>query len=903
MSLPSGTKLGPYEIQSALGAGGMGEVYRALDTRLQRTVAIKILPSHLSESSEAKQRLEREAKAISSLNHPNICTLYDVGSQDGTDFLVMEYLEGETLAERLMKGPLPSEEMLKSGIEICEGLEAAHRRGVAHRDLKPGNIMLTKMGAKLMDFGLAKALPAETPPSSGLSATLLSPAGCEPLTAHGMLVGTFQYMSPEQVEGKEADARSDVFALGAVLYEMATGKRAFTGKNQASIVAAILASEPQPISAVQPMSPPALDRVVKICLTKDPGERWQTAHDVKLQLQWIAEGGSQAGVPAPVVARRKNRERILGVVAGLAIVSALILGRLYWKSSSAQTRAIRTYIKPPADASFTFGDGFALSPDGTRLVFAAVTKEGKSMLWVRPLNSMQAQPLPGTEGGYFPFWSPDSRNIGFFSGGKLKRVEASGGPPLTLADATQPRGGTWSRDGVIVFAPSVNTPLFRIPDSGGTPTPVTTLDSKRGETTHRHPSFLPDGRHFLFLSGTPFAPKENSPNAIEVGSLDSPETKRLLQTHASAIYAAGHILFLRQNTLMAQPFDTKRLEFTGDAFPIADPVLEDTGMRDVVSASADGNLAYAEGSTGGARELVWVNRNGGEVSKVEGQETYSNPTISPDGKKLAYTLESSGLDIWSFDIGRRMKTRLTFGSASSQANISQVWSPDGRWIAYTCVKGGKFSLWLWEGTPFRGVCGICRKPSDGSGSEEVLLEGTDQLRYVSDWSPDGKFLFYTVPQQGISAVWMLPLTGERKPYPFLQSEFPQNFPSFSPDGKWVAYCSMESGEYKVYVVPFPGPGGKWQISPGPGCSPHWRRDGRELFYLGLDNKLMAAEVKVSGSSFEVGSVQALFDARTYSNLGSYDAAADGQRFVLVQTPDQPTAAIALVLNGLAEKKK
>src|SRR5215467_14658231 len=401
MGLTSGTKLGPYEIASPVGAGGMGEVYRARDTRLDRTVAVKTLPRHLSVNPEAKQRFEREARAISSLNHPNICTLYDVGHQDGTDYLVMEYLEGETLAARLMKGPLPPDLVLKYGIEICEGLETAHRRGVIHRDLKPGNVMLTKLGAKLMDFGLAKALPTEKPASESLTATLMSPEGSQPLTARGMMVGTFQYMAPEQLEGKEADARSDVFALGAVLYEMATGKKAFTGKNQASIVAAILASEPQAISAVQPMSPPALDRVVKICLTKDPDERWQTAHDVKLQLQWIAEGGSQAGVPAPIVARRKKRERIFAIVAALAVVAVLVLAGLLWRSVPAEPRTIRAYIKPPAHASFDFsGTGlFALSPDGTRLAFAAMTEEGKSMLWVRPLNLLEAQPLPGTEGG------------------------------------------------------------------------------------------------------------------------------------------------------------------------------------------------------------------------------------------------------------------------------------------------------------------------------------------------------------------------------------------------------------------------------------------------------------------------------------------------------------------------
>ena len=526
-ALAPGTKLGPYEIAAALGAGGMGEVYRARDTRLDRTVAIKILPTHLSGNPEARQRFDREARAISSLNHPNICTLYDIGHQDGTDFLVMEFLEGETLADRLAKGPLPLEQVLKYGIEICEGLEKAHRSGVIHRDLKPGNIMLTKTSAKLMDFGLAKATPADRPPSSGLTMTVPGPSADQPLTARGTLVGTFQYMAPEQVEGRDADVRSDMFALGGVLYEMATGKRAFTGKSQASIVAAILATEPQPISTLQPMSPPALDRVVKICLAKDPDERWQTAHDVKLQLQWITEGGSQAGVPAPVLARRKNRVLRMTIVAAITLATSLLLGGLYLSRETPETRAVRAYIKPPVNATFSFsgpGSGFALSPDGRRLVYSALREDGKSLLFVRPLDSLQAQPLVGTEGASYPFWSPDSRYIGFFAGGKLKKIEAAGGPPFTLCDAPSPRGGSWSRDGVIVFTPSLNTPLYRVPDSGGVATPVTELDPKKNQTTHRWPYFFPDGHHFLFVSGTPFLPRENASNAIEIGSLDSKES-------------------------------------------------------------------------------------------------------------------------------------------------------------------------------------------------------------------------------------------------------------------------------------------------------------------------------------------------------------------------------------------
>jgi len=449
MALTSGTKLGPYEIQSPLGAGGMGEVYLARDTRLDRTVAVKILPTHLSSNIEAKQRFEREARAISSLNHPNICTLHDVGHQDGTDFLVMEYLEGETLADRLMKGPLSSEQVLKYGIDICEGLEKAHKSGVIHRDLKPGNVMLTKSGAKLMDFGLAKATLAQAPPASSLTMTISGPSAGQPLTAQGMVIGTFQYMAPEQLEGKEADARSDIFALGAVLYEMASGRRAFMGKSQASIVAAILASDPQPISSVQPMSPPALDRVVRTCMAKDPDDRWQTAHDVKLQLEWIAEAGSKAGIPAPVAARRRISQKLAWTVAAVAVAAAIALGIGFVLRAPAPVHTLRVSVLPPDQHSFD-PMSIALSPDGTKLAFVAAAAGGAPQLWVRPLDSTAAQPLAGTDDAAFPFWSPESRSLGFFAQGKMRIIDASGGAVQTLADAPQPRGGAWGTDGTLL---------------------------------------------------------------------------------------------------------------------------------------------------------------------------------------------------------------------------------------------------------------------------------------------------------------------------------------------------------------------------------------------------------------------------------------------------------------------
>ena len=890
MGLSTGTRLGPYEIVSAVGAGGMGEVYRARDTRLDRTVAIKVLPQHLADTPEARQRFEREARAVSALNHPHICTLHDVGSQDGTEFLVMEYLEGETLAARLEKGPLPLEQVLKLGIEIADALDKAHRQGIIHRDLKPGNIMLTKSGAKLLDFGLAKAAVA---PASVATLTA-AVTRTTPVTQQGTIVGTFQYMSPEQVEGKEVDARSDIFSFGAVLYEMLTGQRAFPGKSQLSVASAILEKEPAPISTAKPMTPPMMERAVNRCLAKEPDDRWQTARDLELELKWIAGSGSQSAVAAPVIARNKIRELVAWIVAGVCALAAVTFGVLHWSHTPEKPRVVRSYVKATLSSGFLFSgqvSGFALSPDGLRLAYVALNANGKGGLWVRPLDSLQAQPLAGTDDASYPFWSPDSRTIGFFAGGKLKRIEASGGPPLTLCDAPLPRGGSWSQAEEILFAPNLNAPLFRVSASGGTATPVTSLDAAKGEVTHRWPQFLPDGRHFLYLAGSPYGLKENPMNSVVVGSLDSKERKLLMHTHSSATYASGHILFLRQNTLMAQPFDAKRLEFTGEAFPVADPVREEeTTIRSYFSASQNGVLTYLEGTGEADRELVWIDRSGKTVGKVPGQDAYSAPRISPDGKKVAYVRGASGFDIWSYDLARGVKTPLTFGSGSGQSNLFPVWSPDGQRIAYTSVRGGKF--------------GFYQRAADGSGSEEVLLEGTDYVKYLSDWSPDMNYLSYQDNHQGVASTFVLPLSGERNPHPFLQSPFTTVRASFSPDGKWLAYCSNESGDLKAYVVPFPGPGGKWQVSSGGGDFPRWRRDGKELFYFSLDNKMMAVEIKASGSSFVIGAVRQLFETRAYrSQVGAYDVTADGQRFILAYEPGQPNEAITLVENWDAEPKR
>ena len=904
MTLSSGAKLGPYEVISAAGAGGMGEVYRARDTRLDRTVAIKILPEHLTCDPEAKQRFDREARAISSLNHPNICTLYDVGHQDGMDYLVMEFLEGETLADRLRKCPLPPEQVLKYGIEICEGLEKAHRGGVTHRDLKPGNVMLTKTGAKLMDFGLAKTAKASTPLSSSLTATLSGPSADQPLTARGTVVGTFQYMSPEQIEGKEADARSDIFALGAVLYEMATGKRAFTGKTQASIVAAVLASEPQPISVLQPMSPPALDRVVKVCLAKDPDERFQSVHDLKVQLKWIAEGGSQSGVATPVVGRRKNRERMLWGLLALLFAGCVALAALHFGPAKTERQVIQAYIPPPEKSTFAFiGDHtgpVAISPDGTRLVFAALGPDGKQMLWLRPLEAASSQPLPGTVDAAYPFWSPDSRFIGFFAEGKLKTVGVAGGPALVLCDAPDGRSGSWNREGTILFPPYFLGPLYRVSTGGGTPVQVTELDASQQENSHRWPQFLPDGRHFLFFARS----RQLAVTGDYVGSLDSKERKLLFRNPTNAVYAAsGYLLFVRENTLMAQAFDYKHLSLSGDVAPVAQGVLLNAPYgRAVFSVSDNGVLAY--GGAPNAAEpsrLRWLDRTGKQIGAVGDPGTYANPRLSPDGTKLAVAVADvsrATSDIWIYDLLHGGKTRLTF---ESSLNFMPIWSPDSGQVVFSSNRKAGFPQ-------------LYRKAANGEGSDELLL-ASNTTDLPDDWSPDGKFILYE-PNPTVAELWLLPVSGEGKPAVFLSGEggtLPGEG-TFSHDGKWLAFTEYSAGKREVYITSYPGRTGKWQVSVAGGHYPRWRGDGKELFFLRADSAtVMAVDLDLKDSVPRIGIPKELFPVHLarlswQNRLGSawdpFEVAADGKRF-LVNSPDQPQAAepINVVVNWDAELKK
>jgi eukaryotic-like serine/threonine-protein kinase len=879
----------------------MGEVYRGRDTRLDRTVAVKILPSHLSDDAEAKQRFDREARTISSLSHPHICTLYDVGHHDGIDYLVMEYVEGETLADQLRKGPLPVERILKHGVEICQGLERAHRSGIVHRDLKPGNIILTKMGAKLMDFGLAKTSVIGSA-SSSPTITLSTPDQAQPLTVKGTVLGTFQYMSPEQVEGKEADARSDIFALGAVLYEMTTGKRAFEGRSAVSVAAAILEKEPEPIKTLQPMTPPALERAVKKCMAKDPDQRWQNAGDLGSELSWILESGAQPGTIATpaLTGSRRYSEPLAWILAVVALVAAIAMGTIHFSLRESKL-VVRSQINAPEKFRFNFvgdnGGPPVISPDGKLVVFSAMVN-GKSQLYLRSISKLSLDALPGTEGGTFPFWSPDSRSIGFFTIDKLKRLDVGGGPAVAVTDAAQGRGGSWSASGVILFTPNFNSPLFQVPASGGTPAAVTHMDPKY--TTHRWPWFLPDGKHFLYL-----AANHNDPTSANTGvyfaSLDGKENRLLVSSRSNAIYASGFLLYVRDNVLVAQSMNASSGQFQGDATVLNDDVQVDATLwRGTVAASENGTLLYQPGSAQAGLNMAWFDRNGKQEGTLSVPNDYRQIELSPDGKRVVVSMGEPLASLWVYDLTRKTKTRLTFGNE----NYSHpVWSRDGSQIAYT--QGG--------GAANDAGHKVLSRASNGTGEEKLLLTldlSSGMQQALCDWSPDGQFLMFRNGFSGAGDgfdLWMLPLFGDRKPFPYVTGPGDQQYAQFSPDGKWVAYVSDETGRNEVYVAPFPKTGAKWQVSQNGGMLPRWRRDGAELLFAGFNSgQFMAAKVNGRGANFEVGEVRELFTMNNMSpSIASeqYDVSADGKHFLVITTGEAGTLPLTLVQNWRAELKR
>ena len=875
------TRIGPYDIIALLGAGGMGEVYKARDARLDRIVAIKICGGRFSD------RFEREARAISSLSHPHICALYDVGREDSMEFFVMEYLEGESLEARLRRGPLPIEEALRTAIQIASALDAAHRKGVIHRDLKPGNVMLTRSGAKLLDFGLAKI--AETIAFSDTDSTQLQ----GPITVEGTILGTLQYMPPEQLEGKPSDARSDIFSFGAMLYEMITGRKSFAGSSQASLIAAVMATNLPPISSLQPLSSPALDRLVGRCLAKSPDDRWQSAGDLLSELEWVSESGSSVGIPAPLAAKRRNRERMWLFMAGLAavlLVASLTWTAIHLRNDPPQATEVRFQIPAPDRLNFLYYELPAISPDGERIAFTAVAStQDNERLFVRRLNASAATEIPVSNlNPNFPFWSPDGQEIAFSARGTLRRVNVSGGPPVTICNCAA-LGGTWNRDGVIIFS---NKSLFRVSAAGGDPKPLQPL--AEGETGQRWPQFLPDGKHYMYLS------LSNRPGqqGIYIGSLDSKERKFIVASNAAAAYVeSGQLLFMRGDVLMAQRFDLRKLELEGEPRTVERHIelAENSRPGETLSsasfsASLNGVLVWRHGTQASQSSLRWIDRSGKKLGVVGEIGDYSDPALSPDDSKLALAIldpEIRTRDIWIFDLLNGTKTRLTFDPADDS---DPVWSPDGTRIAFSSDRSGQR--------------GIYQKMADGSGPEELLIGGNDGNKDVEDWSRDGKYLVYNYNAVAQSNLYILPLVGDRKPVPFLITKFRDINGQFSPNGRWVAYRSSESGTPEVYVQGFTlnpaQSGGKWQVSVEGGELPKWRRDGKELFFH-FGDTYYAVDVKTDGVAFEAGIPKPLFEANTVSSIptgGSpFAATRDGRRFlVLAEVAKPPSEPLEVLLN-------
>jgi eukaryotic-like serine/threonine-protein kinase len=907
MSLTSGSKLGPYEIQAALGVGGMGEVYRARDTRLGRDVAIKVLPSHLSSDEELKERFQREARAISSLNHAHICTLHDVGEQGGVDFLVMEFLEGETLQQRLLRGPLPLKQVLEFGIQIAEALDLAHQAGIAHRDLKPGNIMLTKSGAKLLDFGLAKpvsriitgaAVSSSLTPSTPTMTVAAMSMQSSPLTQRGMMVGTFQYLAPEVLHGKEADARSDIFALGAVLYEMITGKHAFEGKSQLSVMTAILEHEPGPIANI----PGPLEHVVRTCLAKDPAERWQSAREVVRELRWAAHSSTEKIAAAvPVTPPQAPLFWCALLITAIVVAAA---ATYYLTLPTPGARWMASLVPPPGVFPDTSGRNGPpqISPDGKNVAFTGCKSQSAALslavgnacsIWVRALRSSETHEVDGTAGGFAPFWSPDSREIGFFADGKIKRVPVDGGPVQVICDASDARGGTWGSSGMILFAATRGSPIFSVSANGGAPVAVT-QSGQYSELayvgSHRWPYFLPDGEHFLYFNSH-YGGSCGELSDIQFASLDGKQNVSVLKGCGSASFADGRLIFWREGNLVAQPFDPKHGVLSGNAVPIADHVAFDAMFGfGVFSASSNGLVVYRSGSGQIAAQLAWYDRSGKTVGTIGDNDLYDSVAISPDGSRVATNVfhMSKGAIMIMDSRGSR-----TLTTCSGPCPFP-VWSGNGREIYFTANSRGPYDIFV--------------KAADGSGGERpvVMFEGQQFGAAFLAASPDGKYLAFASPGPTgtIMHIYIVPLQGDHKPQLFHDSSGNEGGPVFSPDGKWLAFESSQSGRGEVYITPFPGGGAQYQVSTSGGERPVWRRDGKEIYYR-ENLRMMAVKVNAQPSNMpQLGTPSPLFEAAARNRNGRwYDVAPDGRFLMNTAPPSSQAQNFELVVNWPAELQR
>jgi Tol biopolymer transport system component len=886
MPLAATTRLGPYEIISPLGAGGMGEVYRARDTRLGREVAVKVLPQHLSENPEVRARFEREAKTVSSLNHPHICTLFDVGHENGIDYLVMELVEGETLAARLTKGALPAAEVLKLGAQIADALDRAHRAGVIHRDLKPGNVMLTRGGAKLMDFGLARATGLDGPGgSSGMSHAALthSPTVASPLTAEGTIVGTFQYMAPEQLEGGEADQRSDLWGFGCVLYEMATGRRAFDGRSQASLISAIMSTEPAPVSQVAPLAPPGLDRLVRTCLAKDPEERARSAHDIKLQLLGMQEAGSQSAAAVPIARRHGKNPPLAWIIAAIATAAAIAMAILLATRDRNPRVPVHVAIEPVARQTLQiYAASMAISPDGRCVAYAAADTNGAFGLWLRAFDSPTARRLGPANTAAILFWSPDSRAVGVIGNGtKLVTFPIERDTPTEVCATRAGRGATWNQHGVIVFAQTPQGPLYRVPATGGEPVQVTWPDSSRHESGHRFPCFLPDGDHFLFVS----MPAGSEGFDIYAGSLGSKETKRILTAESAVTYAApGYLLFRHRGKLTAQRFDAKGLKMLGDPIALVDaPPISDLDAEPIASASSDGRLVVLDNPPSDTN-LGWLDRDGvlrATLSLPTGP--WERPVLSPDDR---YAVVPKSADLWRIDLARSLPIRLT--SDAGYEN-EPVWSPDGSKIAYT--SGG------------RAREEIMVMNSDGSGPP-VVQPTTDHLfKLASSWSRQG-LLLAVIDSRTIRDVVLVPYPEGRPVTTLAGTGFAEFGGKVSPDGRWLAYISNEAGApADLYLQSFPVPGHKIRVTNGGAEMMWWMPGGDELCYRTADHtRMMSVKLGRLGENIEVGEPRLLF--RYPPDVEWSDLTHDGQRIlVTISSEGARNRRARVVLNWTAMMKQ